>query len=220
VRPIFALALAASLAAGAGGIRAQGMNDCGSLENAYGPFDYRTAPEKQRKLVEDFHFDANVETLKRGRTDVNIGHDLDYTLRVFPNHVRALWAMVRLAARDKVEQPRGAHYTVECYFDRAIRFRSDDAQVRMVYGLYLVNAQRKTEATTQLEKAIELGVGDPTLHYNVGLAFFDLKEYDRALAQANEAYRLGFPLPGLRDKLKRIGKWEDSTANQAAVSGR
>lgn len=198
-------------------------NDCGSLENSFGPFDYRGAPEAQRRLVEDYHFNGDVEGLKRGMTDVNIAHDIDYTLRVFPNHPRALWAMARLAAREKSEQPRGARYTIECYFDRALRFRSDDAHVRMVYGLHLVNLQNKTAAVEQLDKAIQLGDGDATLHYNVGLAYFDLKDYDRALAQARRAYGLGFPLPGLRDKLKRAGRWEDAsdkTASKQAGSGR
>jgi tetratricopeptide (TPR) repeat protein len=166
--------------------------------------------------VEDYHFNADVELLRRGMTDTNIAHDIDYTLRVFPNHVRALWAMARLAARDKAEQPRGAKYTIDCYFDRAIRFRPDDAQVRMVYGLHLAGARNKAGAVAQLEKAIELGEGDATIHYNAGLAFFDLQEFDRAVSQARKAYRLGFPLPGLRDKLKRIGRWEEQTPDKGA----
>jgi tetratricopeptide (TPR) repeat protein len=216
-----ALALT-TLVAVSGASRA--ADNCGSLENSFGPFDYRTAPEPQRKVVEDYHFNADVETLKAGMTSAYIGHDIDYTLRVFPNHVRALWAMARLAAREKVDQPKGARYTIDCYFDRAIRFRPGDAQVRVVYGLHLVSAQNRTAAVAQLERAIELDSEDATVQYNAGLAFFDLQDFDRALSQAHRAYRLGFPLPGLRDKLRRIGKWQDPAAGKAtsgqADSGR
>jgi tetratricopeptide (TPR) repeat protein len=49
---------------------------------------------------------------------------------------------------------------------------------------------------------------DLNVHYNLGLAYFELKDYDQALEHAKRAYALGHPLPGLRDKLKRAGKWE------------
>src|SRR5437868_1067555 len=77
--------------------RAQNLGDCGSLDNpSYGPFDYRTATAYQKQLVEIIgaHFTSSVESLQHGNT-APIGGELDYTLRAFPNHRRALLAMIR-----------------------------------------------------------------------------------------------------------------------------
>src|SRR5438128_12469438 len=89
---------------------AQGYSDCGNpFQNAYGPYDYRTATDQQKHLVEitGAHFTTSVETLRSGNTGT-LGGELDYTLRVFPNHTRALMAMVRLGQRDKTIKPQGA----------------------------------------------------------------------------------------------------------------
>jgi tetratricopeptide (TPR) repeat protein len=45
------------------------------------------------------------------------------------------------------------------------------------------------------------------IHYNLGLIYLDLGDSDHALEQAHAAYRLGHPLPGLRNRLQRMGKW-------------
>jgi len=37
----------------------------------------------------------------------------------------------------------------------------------------------------------------------------ELKEYDLALKHALRAYELGYPLMGLKNKLKRLGVWAD-----------
>jgi hypothetical protein len=36
-----------------------------------------------------------------------------------------------------------------------------------------------------------------------------MKQFDKSLESAHRAYALGFPLPGLREKLKRAGKWQE-----------
>jgi len=45
----------------------------------------------------------------------------------------------------------------------------------------------------------------PNLHYNLGLVLLKLDEAESALVQAREAYRLGYPLPGLRRMLETRG---------------
>lgn len=181
---------------------------CGPLENAFGPFDYRTAAPADRKLVEGAHFTPSVEALQRGSTGP-LGGDIDYTLRAFPNHPRALYAMTRLAERSRSTRPPGAHFPVECYYDRAIRFRPDDAIVRGLYASFLIRRGRTEEARIQLKAAEDLRPSDPQVIYNLGLAYFDLKEFDRSLAFAKRAYAMGIAFPGLRDKLKRAGRWRD-----------
>jgi tetratricopeptide (TPR) repeat protein len=190
------------------GCQAQSFVACGELRNAYGPFDYRTATRDQIDIVERYHFDSGVESLTRGITSVNIGSDIDYTLRAFPNHARALLAMVHLSFREKTARPRGANYSVDCYFDRAARFRPDDQAIPAIHGYYLLRKGDPKLAIAELEKALKLGGPDANVYYNLGLAYFELRDYEKSLEQAKLAYDLGHPLSGLREKLKRQGAWK------------
>jgi tetratricopeptide (TPR) repeat protein len=52
------------------------------------------------------------------------------------------------------------------------------------------------------------------IHYNLGLIYLELGDADRALEQAHAAYGLGYPLPGLRNRLQRMGKWHPPAAAQ------
>ncbi len=203
--------LAAAL--GAAG-EAEAFEECGSLQNAYGPYDYRVDKDRLG-IVEGAHFTAEVESLRSGRSGY-IGGDIDYTLRAFPNHPRALMAMMRLGEREHAERLRGAHYSVRCYFERAVRFRPNDATARMIYGTYLARHGKNTEALEQLEAASGYAGDDANVHYNLGLVYFSLGKYDEALSHAQTAYRRGFPLPGLKDKLRQAGQWVEPPAAGAA----
>ncbi|MDD2667238.1 MULTISPECIES: hypothetical protein [Zoogloea] len=180
---------------------------CGPLSNAYGPYDYRTDLSKLN-IVEIAHFTSDVENLRKGVQSVRPGPDLNYTLRAFPNHHRALMSIVRLGARDKSDKP-ATGYTVECFLMRAEAFRPDDPMVKLIYGIHLLNQGKSKLALVKLDDARELPLESPNFFYNLGLAYFSAGHYDRALTSAHKAYALGFPLPGLRDKLKRAGKWKD-----------
>jgi tetratricopeptide (TPR) repeat protein len=180
---------------------------CGDFEHHYGPFDYRTASKKQRDLVERFHFTQDVATLKKGASTSRIAGDISYTLLAFPNHPRALMAMSDLARREHTRKPDGSTYDVDCWFERAIRFRPDDPMVRYVLGISKLKDDVPAEAVKQLDIAEKAFPDDPMVHYNLGLAYLDLKEYDKARGEAQKAYDLGAQLPGLRELLKRAGKW-------------
>jgi hypothetical protein len=47
---------------------------------------------------------------------------------------RALMAMVRLGDKARTDKPAGASHSVECYLQRAARFRPDDGMVSMIYA--------------------------------------------------------------------------------------
>jgi tetratricopeptide (TPR) repeat protein len=207
----FATAILGVAALGAPMVAAHGqaMSACGSLQNAFGPFDYRTATAQQRATVENFHFTPDVETLRKGASSMRIGADLNYTLRVFPNHPRALLAMMRLGERERKPTPNGAAYTVECYFARAIRFAPDDPSVRLLYGTFLLRSDKHQAAIEQLKLAEQYAGPDGNVYYNLGLAYFDLKDYGKARDYAKRAYELGFTLPGLKNKLQSVGQWRD-----------
>ena len=190
-------------------------NVCGELSNAYGPYDYRSDRDKL-PIVEIAHFTPEVEALMRGLTSL-IGGDIDYTLRAFPNHHRALLAMMRLGERMKSVQPAGAKYTVDCYFQRAVRFKPDDTTTRMLFANYLNKNGRAAEANQQMEQTLALAGDNPFTHYNAGLVFMDLKNYEKALQQAHTAYAMGFTRPELREALKKVGKWVEPPADAASM---
>ena len=75
---------------------AYAADPCGSLETAFGPFDYRTASAHKKRIVETFHFTDSVENLVRGNTTKWVAGDISYVLRAFPNHIRALAAITEL----------------------------------------------------------------------------------------------------------------------------
>jgi predicted Zn-dependent protease len=180
---------------------------CGDFEHHYGPFDYRTATKKQRDLVERFHFTQDVATLTKGASTTKIAGDISYTLLAFPNHPRALMAMSDLARRQKTRKPAGSTYDVDCWFERAIRFRPDDPMVRYVLGISKLKDGVPVEAVKQLGIAEKALPNDAMVHYNLGLAYLDLDDYDKARDEAHRAYELGAQLPGLRNLLEKAGKW-------------
>jgi hypothetical protein len=186
--------------------RAQSPGECGDpFSNAYGPFDYRMATPEQRNLVETYHFTPAVEALRSGSTGA-IGTDLDYTLRAFPNHPRALMAMVRLGHHEKGVKPKGTNFTVDCYLERAIEFRPDDVNVRQVRGIYLSMKGNHALAISDFEAVVAEQPANANAHYNLGLAYFETKDYKRARAEAKIASELNFPLNGLTRKLQSVGK--------------
>ena len=185
-----------------------GNGACGSLKASYGPYDYRTDRDKL-PIVEGAHFTAEVEALIRGTTSRLPGGDIAYTLRAIPNNHRALLAMMRLGEKEKTPQPSGSTYTIECWFERAVLFRPDDGIVRMIYSSYLNSKGRSPDATRQLEIANNYAKDSAFTHYNIGLHYFDMKNYDKALDQAHKAIELGFPQTVLRDKLQAVGKWSE-----------
>ncbi len=196
------------------GIAASNKNYCGELKNAFGPFDYldRFNLKDKLEIVEAYHFTYEVENLVRGVSSVNIGADLNYTLRAWPNHHRALAALVKLSIREKSTHPPGLRYPVECFFDRAIRFNATDPRVRSIYSAYLSHAGRNKEALEQLEIAADLEPDNATTLYNLGLLHFKLKNYEKASHYAEQAYARDFPLPGLKNKLVQVGKWRGGSA--------
>jgi len=207
-----------------------GNGICGPIRGGhYGPYDYRPDHQKnagsdpmphsdKRVLVEGAHFTPRVENLIGAQSGGQIGppgQDLSYTLRAFPNNHRALVSVMRYGEKFKTETPPGLQYPVECYFERAIRFAGNDSIVRIIYATYLTKKNRPTEAKAQLNSATQLAVDSAFTHYNIGLAYFEMKEYGPALESAHRAIALGFEKPDLREKLRAAGHWQDPTTPPA-----
>ena len=180
--------------------------DCGSLTNAFGPYDYTHPKDKIEKLpiVERFHFSEKIEQLKGHQHSV--AGDLDYTLRAFPNHHRALIAMTNL----QLSYPPGSKApfrSIRCYFERALRFKPEDVNVHMLFGSYFFRKGDFTEALKRYKNAEEIDQNFSELQYNIGLLLVEMKNYSEAKKYADLAYGSGYPLKGLSNKLKQAGKW-------------
>ncbi len=184
--------------------------DCGTYVRHDPGGDYTNPTDREGlTVVEQYHFTPEVERLVRGASG-SLGSDIGYTLDHFPNHHRALAAMSKLALRDKNPKPYGAHYSIGCYFDRALRFRPDDARVHALFGGYLLGLGQSDAALEQLKEAVRLEPGNATTHYNLGLLYLKRKDYEQARASAHQAYGLGFPLPGLKNQLTAAGQWREA----------
>jgi len=184
--------------------------ECGSLANNYGPFDYANPKHRAENLrvVEVAHFTVNVERLVSGSSGTLEG-DLDYTLRAFPNHHRALVSFSNLERIKKRTNPhyKPRYYSVDCYFLRAIANAPEDSVVYLLYGIYNARLNLSKKSEKNYLKSIAINNNSPTAHYNLGLLYYKLDRYDESLVHAKIAYEHNYPLPALRRKLEKSGHW-------------
>jgi tetratricopeptide (TPR) repeat protein len=93
----------------------------------------------------------------------------------------------------------------ECWLQRALVFRPQDPNLRVLFGNYYVRIKRYELAVEQYQNAVKLAPRSPEAHYNLGLALFKLQRFEEARKHAKIAYSLNYPLPALRDQLKDSG---------------
>lgn len=156
--------------------------------------------------VERRHFTPRVESLAGGESSYLID-DLDYTLSMFPNHHRALVTLVRYDRQLGGRLPQTSKpypQTVECYFQRALEFRPNDGKTLQILGMYHHMNDRFQKAIDAYQRAAK-HTNSAELHYNMGLAYVELEDFDKAKEHALLAYGAGYPLPGLRNRLARNG---------------
>lgn len=187
---------------------------CGSLEGGFGPFDYINPEHRSAKggknlaIVEQYHFTSDVENLRAGRSSSFAGSDINYTLNAWPNHHRALVALVRLTKKSFPRRPTGLKYSPECYFDRAIRMNSEDAVVYAIYAGFHMWLKRPKQAVEAAERAYELQPENSNVNYNIAVVYADLKQYEKAVFHAQKAEQLGHPINALKKRLETLGVWK------------
>lgn len=186
---------------------------CIGKPSGYGPYDYlqRNRLAKNLRLVESAHFDSSVESLTGGAKGrlKNPMPDLDYTLRAFPNHHRALNTIIRHDLTKPKEIYNKAATPAECYLQRAINFSPKDPIAYMLYGILLHRTNNYTNALEQYEKAKNLAPHNGQILYNLSLLLVDLERYEEARTYAERIYDRGFPLQGLKKQLISVGYWDN-----------
>ncbi len=195
------------------------VNGCGTVGEGI-LVDYRmaksevnsaanAAARKMLHTIEYVHFTTPVETLQSGFASKLPGPDITYTLQRVPNHYRALLSMVSLGEREKTSKPPGSEYSLECWFQRGVAIFPDDNTVRMLYAQYLYKSSRDKEAEAQLGVASRQAGDNAFTLNNIGLVYFDAKNYEQSLLHAHKAYALGLGNMILKEQLKSAGKWEE-----------
>lgn len=184
-----------------------GAPNCGEIRQYAIGGDYTSAKDRRNlALVEAFHFTPDIEALRH--TAIRPGENIATTLEHYPNHHRALAAMARLGQREAAAKVNGAAYTVDCYFERAMRYRPADAKVRVVFSSHLLETGRADAALAQMREAVRIDPLDAASHYNLGILLVMRGDYAQAKAHARVAYERGFPLPALKNKLLEAGHWK------------
>ncbi len=159
--------------------------------------------------VEEFHLGPGIAKLKAGQYS-QAYDELNFMLAYFPNHPQAL----TLASELCDLKWKNLRCDVEPLFERAIARNPNASQTYLVYGIHLQRANRLPQAIEAYKKSILLYPESGNAHYNLGLAYFDAKQFDLANQHANLSYALGMRLPGLREKLTRAGKWRPMEENE------
>jgi len=158
--------------------------------------------------VEQYHWNANVENLTKGKSGP-VEQDLAFILRQIPNHHRALNSMMnwQLTHPFPINAAEFGMYRIDCYFDRAISFTPGDATLYMLQGIYFHKTKKYEDADRSYLRALDLDPDLAEAHYSRGLLLFDMEKYPESKAEAQKAYALSYPMPGLRNRLARAGKW-------------
>jgi tetratricopeptide (TPR) repeat protein len=175
-------------------------------DDSPGPHDYYDSDPGTRQLlrnVEAFHINSGMENMKKG----SYGYaekDFDFILKYFPNHPKGLLLMGDLAL--KVKNPEKA----EPYFKNAIQMFPNRPSGYAAYGVFLQKQRHLDRAIENYQAALKLDPGSPSTNYNIGLAYVEKGQYERASVHAHKAYNAGIRFPALREKLIKAGAWKST----------
>jgi hypothetical protein len=176
-------------------------------------------PKGHVKLVENVHLTPKMNSLDTGNTGSGITGflaDLDYVLRRLPNNPKALDMASRFQHLHGDELHRLGKFdpsftrSAECYFERALQLTPSNPTVHMLYGIHMHRSKKYSDAIGKYKIAESFSKENSAeLDYNIALSYFELKQFELANQYAASAYKKGYPLPGLKENLKKIGKWND-----------
>lgn len=136
--------------------------------------------------------------------------EVDFSIRYVPeSHIihaehimtkaQAIWHLGKYdSANNLLERETALHDTyAPIYSVRAVLLRDQGKLDEAIELLYHATEKKQVKSAE--------------LHYFLGLFLVENKSYDKALEQAHQAYSLGYPLPGLKNKLKRLGRWKEAS---------
>ena len=189
----------------------------GAVLAQQGNLDYYAPRTGQNEIqlfnnVQGHHLGLGREEMEKGRYAPALEH-FEFILRYYPNHPQTLIALSELCLKWKSPV---CDVTAERWYQRAIERNPAAAQSHVVQALHLHRKNKLDEAVKAYGRAIELAPNSINAHYNLGLAYADLKQYELANQHAQKSYALGANLPGLRFRLEKVGKWNPNVSLPAS----
>jgi tetratricopeptide (TPR) repeat protein len=187
----------------------------------YNYYDTSPTARERLRLAEGSHFTKSVRMGVAGNAGSLVG-DLHFVLNVFPNHPYALSVMADLQRKPGFSRQhplrRDSYYpTINCYLLRALQIAPTDINVFLVQAIHQHKQKNYQAAKSSYLQALAIKPDAANVHYNLGLLLLQLGENSAALKHGQAAYRLGYPLPGLREKLQRLGVWQEAAEGSAAL---
>lgn len=133
-------------------------------------------------------------------------NEANYAVQRIPPTNPVHWKMLTIQARVLYE--RGNKAQGIDALKQIVRQKPDLGDGYAVLGNYLYKDGKLDEARDVLQTGIEK-VPKPSseMHYFLGMILLKKGSFDAAREQAQKAYALGYPLPGLRNRLKAAGHW-------------
>ena len=184
-----------------------------------GNLDYYAPRTKGEGGVDQIYSSSLNNHLRDGRARLATGDynsaksEFEFVLNYVPNDPQALSGLSEVCVRWKLPACDSA---MEQWFQRAIVRNPGASPSYVVQALFLHRKNKLEEAVKVYKQAIELAPDSINAHYNIGLAYTDLKQYDLANQHAQKSYALGVSLPGLRARLEKAGKWNPNASLPAS----
>lgn len=183
-----------------------------------GPNNYYSQEKeslKYLKLVEGAHLKPAIDSMYSGKAVYvlqggktgTVYHDLDFVLRWYPNHPKGLLKMAEFLDKFRGDRTIPHGVSIEKYFNKAFQLYPTDATARFIHAITLHKKDKHEDALKEYKHAAALGLDNAEFHYNIGLLYFEMNDLEQSTTHAKKAYSLGYPLPGLQNKLQERGKW-------------
>lgn len=165
------------------------------------------------KDVEEHHIGPGIQRMN-GKPHMWIYalQDFDFVLAYYPNHPQGL------KLKAEVAMKMGKPQLAEESFQKAIRLYPHTTGTYILYAIFLQQNGKLEAAEANYKKALDSEPASVNAHYNLGLLYFDKKQYELANAHAQQAYAMGHPLPGLRKKLESINAWKPEPGSQGTTA--
>ena len=181
---------------------------CGDpFHNNFGPFDYRTATKAQRDIVETYHFTRLSRHCDTVESTYKIGGTSPTRFGPFRTILGRYWRWETLHGGERTTDRTARDIPSTAGSSGQFSFGLMTVRSGLCTGFPSLAMTKPKDALEQLQKADELIPNDANVHYNLGLVYFDLKDYGNSLKHAKIAYGLGFPLGGLRSMLESVHEW-------------
>jgi tetratricopeptide (TPR) repeat protein len=169
--------------------------------------DYRTRAAGTQSTweagdVKRNHLDPAMAAMRQGNYSRGVKADLSFVMSSWPNYYPVLEALITydLGGGKTYDFP-----STRCFLERARTIFPDDVKVRLLEGYYFWKKNDKDRAISSYEDALTLDPDASDAHYNLGLVYLEMKQYDKAREHAQAAYAAGYPLTGLKNRLAKAG---------------